>query len=648
MPRVPSRLDGLSNCLTGLGDPEVDTRLATRRTWSYHPPVTELEQEWMQSWMAYVEVSTIPEAMFRSGFDIINIKPDTIDVGSLRSYMEGDLQPRPDGTLDLKRSLSYYAWKLREQGDKVGGAVLYPVLDDGLDPREPLDIRRIRRVVGWQVFDRGEITPWGGLRNLRPVYYVMSDVLAASGDTEYHLQPGDVIHASRVIVHEGRPGLSPREQRFRNWWGLSVLELNAPARKAAEYGAACARTYMDRVSWLHLSMAELNEMLAEKDDDGNDIGEAIVSARLRTIRKFAHLLGIVATDGGRQPDTASEVDQQIRGRNPDKLESVGESSGDLAKLVEMNWNEWSYGSRLPPSIAFGQTPSGLRGGDNEGDWQKFEGDVKLQQTTWGTWVINQMLMLEFAAKEGPTNGVIPEHWEIRWRPLRQSTALEIAAIAEAQARADRVRIESNVVEASEVRDQRLVRGDLDGPLRVEADVTDETAGVGPAQVGIATSALEGGIAVGEGRVSPKFLARWLTSIDEARYPPATAAQMAEDAASGRPTAAPTLPGAQPVPTEDALDPAIAEPKPEAFSTDPRPSDLHTPQDIRDLLATKWPAMQLHTRTITRMAEKHGLRKWPLAGKAGYSLADIEAVLSGEVEPPDADPPTDDQSSLSES
>lgn len=624
---MPARLDGLSNCLTGIGDPDVDTRLATRRTWAFQRSVYELEQEWLQSWMAYVEVSTLPEAMFRAGFDVINIKPDTIDSASIRSWVEGDLTVMPDGSVSRQRGLGYHAWQLREQGDKFGGALLYPILDDGLDPREPLDVRRIERVVGWEVFDRGEITPWGSSRNLEPQYYVLSDVVSLLESGEHTLQPGDIIHASRVIVHKGRDGVSRREQRYRQWWGVSVLELNEPARRAAEYGAECARTYMDRVSWLHLSMAELNELLQTTDDAGNEIGEDIVSTRLRTIRKFARTLGIVATDGGRAGSAASEVNQPIPPRNPDKLESVGESSGDLAKLVELNWTEWAYGSRLPASIAFGQAPTGLRGGDNVGDWQKFEGDVKFAQRNWGTRVINKMLLIEFAAKQGPTGGVIPDEWEIHWRPLRISTPSELAEIDRKRAEADEVRIRSSVIAPDEVREQRLVKGDVDGPLRVEPTVTEEEAvAPEPALVGIASAVLEAAIAVGEGTITPEFFASYLTSIDEARYPEVRATEIAQSARSFSDDLG--VAEAE-VSTDDA--PEMVEP----FSTDPRPSDLMKPRDIAAKLSERF-GMPLHTATVTALARRNGLRRWSLAGKSGFSLADIERVLASEVEPQRAD------------
>lgn len=618
------RQDGLVNCVTGLGDDELDTSTHTRRTWSYQRSVWDLEQEFIQNWMAAREVSQLPWDMFREGFDLVGL-PEGTDLAAIMSYIEGDFRVRPDGQVEEIEGINSLAHRLRREGDKLGGAVLLPIVDDGLDPIEPLDLRRIRSIKGWVLLDRSEITPWAGYAgvNTRPEYFVLSDVLSSERAGK-DLQPGDIIHRSRLIIHEGVE-LSTREMRRRNWWGASVLEKNERQRRGAEEGEAYANTYLDRASWLGYWMSNLNEMLAAKDPDGNPVGEEIVSGRMRTFRTNTRTLGVAVLDGGSKQAT-TENGQVLPERLPDKIESVSESAGDLPGLVRLNWESWQMGSTMPKSIAFGDTVGGLNSGANAGDWQSWSGFVHAHQVDWGTPIINMILLLTFAAHNGPTNGVIPETWQIVWRPLLRPSPLEKAQIAKAQAEADNARIGSNTVKADEVRKQRMELGDLDGPLRVEPEegIVEDTTGLPPAQVGIATASLEGGVAVGEGRVTEEFLAGWLTSIDEERYPPEKAAAMAASAVQRG-----VLPtGPDGMPADEAQDEADAEAEEVApFSNDPRPSDLMSAKSIAEMVRARFGAdVNITGRKITNMGNRGEIRWWPVAGAKYYSQAEAEAVL----------------------
>lgn len=635
-----TRADGLSNCIEGLGDPEVDTRLATFRTYTIQPSVEELEQEWIQNWMAYVEVTLVANTMFRSGYDLVKVTPE-IDLAAVASYAEGDLHVRADGSVDTQHGLSWYARQLKVQGDKLGGAALYPILEDGMDPREPLNVHRIDRVVGWEVFDRREIVPVATGRNSEPEFWMLADVieLTKASQGTRTLRPGDVIHKSRLRRYIGRGDLSRREQRYRQWWGLSVLELNKRQRLAAERASEHLSTFIARAGYMHYQVAELDELLRSKDENGNRIGEAALKDRMRVQRNAMSNLGMAISDGGRQAYTDVASGQEIPARLPDKLESINESSGDLSKIVENKQREWARGAQLPESIAFSATgDTGLRGGENGGDWQKFAGDVKAEQENGfcGTETLNWMYTIVFSSKRGPTGGMLPDSWQIQWRPLRIPTPMEVAEIAKAQAEADEVRIRSNVVEAAEVRHQRMVLGDVDGPLRVEEDVGDQAAGVGPAQVGIATAVLEGGMAVGRGETTPEFFAAYLQSIDEPRFPPDRATQLAEAA---RPKGAPVpIPGEQSLASTDGSTPlvdtaAVADAdEPEPFSSDPRPGDLMKPGDLAEIITARFGISQ-GSQSINAMARRHGLRRWKVGTSGGYSKAEIIAAYEADVAEP---------------
>ena len=639
---MTERQDGLANCLTNLGiddgDDTLDTRQRTFRTHTHYRTVYELEAEFDQSWMAATEVEALPAMMFGGGFEVVNIKPDTVDAGAVRSYTLTDVEAQPDGSIDREPGINWYAWQLREQGDKAGGAALLAILDDGLDPIEPLDHRRIQRVVGWEVFDRSEITPLYSGYNAEPAYYMLSSVLAASRPSSRGpgslpdadaLRPGEVIHASRLWVHVGRT-LGRRQMRNRQGWGASVLERLERERRGVEESSEYLRTYADRASWLWLSLAELDELLSRKDADGNSIGEQALTKKMRLVRRYARTLGIVPTDGGRGAFT--EEGEQIPERKPDKLESITESTGDLVKIAEFDLHQWARGTGLSASTALNLIPGGLGGGDNKGDRQKEAKMVRQEQTLWATPVVDWMLTIIFASREGPTQGAIPT-WETRWPPQDVPTPLEQAQVDKVRAEADAARIRSNTIEAGEVTQQRFVDGDAFGPLRVTRDEEDDVeTGIGPALVGIATQVLAGAVAVGEGQLSPEFFAIYLTSIDEQRFPPDRALEIAQSIASmPLPLDEPTSDGVDAVGDEGTLDDEPPVDPLASLFADIEKGDLRQPKAIAEEL-TERSGMRIHTRAITDLIKRHNIQPRRVGNKTGYSLREVATVLGADRDP----------------
>lgn len=528
------RQDSLVNVMTGLGDTEVDLRLHTTRSPVLHPRQTsEYQGEWRKNSMAYREVSQVAGDMFREGLDLINFVPDAIDTRSLKSWLEGDTTPEADGSINRTFGLLYYAQKVIEIGDKVGGAALFPVMRDGLDPAYPIDWRRIEEVVEWVVFDRSELIPYvvDGM-GTEPDYWMLSSVTSSSGG--HKLTPGQVIHKSRLWRHKGVE-LSDREERFQQWWGDSELERNWDSRRAVEEGLTYANTYLHRASWLHYSFAELNETYGEIDENtGELIGPEIVDKRMRQTRQMASTIGIMVTDGGRQGSKSADGQTELAGRNPDKIESVVEKIGDLVDIVELNRNAWQAGFGAPRSIAFGEAASALRGGENAGDWKSWEGTIRYKRKVKRVQeLVNWMLTISFASRNGPTRGLLPTQWEQVWRPLVTPSPKEKAEIDKARAEADNMRIEKGVAKPDEVRDQRIVQGDVEGQLRASAEQDDVGSTVQPAQVGIAEKILEGALAVANGQISEEYYAAYLMAIDPIRFTESSAAVLAAKASKGR-------------------------------------------------------------------------------------------------------------------
>jgi hypothetical protein len=660
-----SRQDGLINAMTGLGDSEIDLRLHTTREPSWQRTTAEYSTEWRENPLANREVSQAAGDMFREGFDITGL-PEGIDLAAIKSWIEGDTTPNPDGSLNRTKGLLYYARKVIEQGDKVGGAALYIIVDDGLDPVHPLDWRRIQRIVGWEVLDRSEITPWvtDGM-GTEPEYWMLSNVMSRprDGGRIAALRPGQVIHASRLWRHKGVE-LDGREERLRQWWGASVLDLNWDPRRAVEGGTNYANTYLHRASWLHYSLSDLDGLLRETEEEtGRDIGFELLDERMRQVRKIASTMGILVSDGGKPATKAADGQTEIGGRNADKVESVVERTGDLVSIVQLNRDQWQAGSSMPPSIAFGMRgSSALDGGENAGDWQSWQGTINLKRADKDVkGLVIWMLTYTFASREGPTNGLIPTKWEIHWRPLIVPSAKEKAEIALAQAQADNARIETDVAKPEEVREQRLVQGDVEGPLKAKADevvvstqpTNAETTAASDVQAqalnGAQMNALRDTIAAVTLGQMPVESAEWLISVAVPGLDLAKAREALEKAAAFTPVPldgspavrAASVPdptpalamGAEPtvdadLPGDEDLRMAEVEPEPDPIDAllAEIPADLMTPAAIVEHIKTTL-GLDVSTQQVHALAKKYGARSGRVGGARGFSFRDVKVAIA---------------------
>ena len=625
------RMDSLNNlvsCRTGLGREDSDARTLTTRPWVGQPDPYLLELEYQSSWMAYREVHQLSNDMFRSGFDLRNVEPPDTDVTGIQAILEGDRAVNEDGHLGDDRGLLYYAEKVTEIGNAIGGAALLAIVDDGLDPIEPLNVNRIQRVVGWVVLDRREIMPWYGRGDVEPQYYMLTSVTWLPPGSE--IRTGQVIHKSRLWVNVGRE-LSRTEMRARQGWGASWLEMNWAWRRGAEEALSYLLTYAWRASWLNLSIANLDEMLKSVDEEGTEIGPELVDRRAQLFRQQATTLGIGITDAGSGGQVLVSG-TKIEGRPADKVESIGESVGDLPKIEETARNVWRMGTAIPASIAFGEGVSGLRGGDNDGDWMTWEGQVQGAQSTDGNFIVNWMLTLMFAAKDGPTGGMIPR-WTLEPKPLRAPTADEKIGEQNSLAEGDARRILDRVVTSAEVRKQRVELQDF-GPLRIMEGI-DTTEAETPLRVGDLTVLFDTAKAIKAGEMTAEAGAQLIVLAAGDRYTPEQARAFAvaslpqapaapTTGATGASSTSPAVPAGPGEQDEVDTDADVV-----AFTLDPLPpGGVKTAKQIVTELAGQIP---ITVRTIRKLARPGSdgspplIRVWDTFGREpGYSIAEVVA------------------------
>jgi hypothetical protein len=615
--------DALQNKTTGLGTSE-DVQLDTEIVAGRRMGVGELDLLMQSSALAWRSIWQLAFDVVRKGFSLVNVKPADLDIGELKSYIDGDYSVRPDGSINRARGLLWYVARLLGLGDGLGGAVLIPLLDDGMDPIEPLDVRRIKRITGWVVLDRREITPWshdGG----EPEYYVLSGSYRRGT-----VRLGDVWHKSRLWVHEGMP-ISDWARRMNGYWGVSKLELTRTERLGAEASLQYLLSYMHRSSWIRYAVASMNELLKETDDDGNAIGEERMQERMQEFRRMITTLGVAIVDGG-TPSTVDEDGHPIPARNADQVDSIVESVGGLPEIHDRALTRWQVAVGMPRTIALGEQAPGIGNNENIGDWQSWEGTCDATRVDAVTPLLTWCLILIFSSVEGPTKGVVPTSFSIEYNRLVVQSADDQAKTARAVAEADGLRISQRVVLPEEVREQRVVGQDWTGPLRASGKLQSSAADL---LVGTTQVVFQAALAVQAGQLSPEAFAALMPPLTNARVG-STQAQAISDVLRSFPAPSPQpqtgqLPVSPDVAADDEDD---ADANPEDASPDllDFSADAPPPGGLSPARAIKARLRELGFSTVTvqqirKLAREREIRVWRTLGREPeYSLAEVVEVL----------------------
>lgn len=367
-------------------------------------------------------VTREPEDAVRAGYSIGNV-PGTVSDAIFKAA-DGSNDDGTEGLGMLRALRKAHMWR-RAYG---GGAILCMV-DDGREWSEPIDKANIRKVHGFEVFTRMEVTvsSWGldpeePQTFNRPKYYQ----IGARGRTL------DRVHASRVIRLKGID--LPMDQEIAiGGWGGSVLDLTWEA----------IRNYADTCNY----SAELVGLLTQDVFKTADMGSAIdagdagdVIARVEALRAAMGVMGALVIDKEKE-------DYQIAQRSLQGLK-------DTAEIAERHL---VASSEQPRSVLFGEVPGGLNSGSNFGELEIWYGHVGSERADKYTSPARRMLALIMLSKEGPTSGRLPAGWTLEWGDLWVLSDQEKADLALKGAQRRSIDVQSGAVSADEVRqDPQLV------------------------------------------------------------------------------------------------------------------------------------------------------------------------------------------------
>lgn len=414
-----ARFDGWYNVLTGLGDISRDK---TEYADFQHDPVDQqsCEELWRGDDMAACIVETIPAEMLRQGFDI-SLGNSSTDKNESELLLKAAIE-------ELEVIEKYQEVLCYERA--YGGGAIFPGADDGQDPAEPLDLKRLRSLKWISVLEPRELVPESWYSDpLKPKLgqverYRINPIGTANTTT----QTGALIHESRLITFPG-VRVTKRTRSENNSWGDSVL-------------VRCRRV----LSHFHQSWSSAAVLLA-------DFAQAVL--KMKGLADF-----LAANDTESVVNRAQGMDlarSVCRAVIIDSEEEFGRQVTPLTELPEMLDKfalRLSATARMPVSLLLGQSPAGLQA-TGASDIRFFYDRVKTDQTRRLKPRLERLIKMIMLAKQGPLAGNEPKNWSVTFPSLWQETEKEKAEIRKSQADADRVYMEYGVISPEEVARSRF-------------------------------------------------------------------------------------------------------------------------------------------------------------------------------------------------
>ena len=424
------RLDNWGNALTGLGGlrDKVQAYVFARRGRTNDE---ELEAMYEEDDVASKICDSVPEHMLRRGFKVV-IDGDPDMSKAVEDYIDA-----LDGVECLTDAL---VWER-----VFGGGVMVLGLDDGQDVGLPLDEDQLRAIRFINVLDRRDIIPIYWYNDPNQPKYGKPEIYRITYFTNGVSKPKEPgaksptmsmeVHESRLLVFGGMR--STLRNRMRNHgWGASMLSrIRGPLRTFHGNWQSVEHLMTDASQGVY----KLKGLL-----------QAIASGKTEELQTRMEI-----TEMGRSVGRAIMVDADA-----ESYERKDTSMSGLPDLLDRTATRLAMAARAPVTVVMGISPAGLNAtGDSDiRNWYdvlEAERKQKLRKP------VTRLVRLVMISLEGPTNGVVPEKWEVEFPPLWQPTEAEKATTFSTRATAMTGLVTSAVITPEEAAMELVKSGDLD-------------------------------------------------------------------------------------------------------------------------------------------------------------------------------------------
>lgn len=309
-----------------------------------------------------------------------------------------------------------------------GGAALFMVCDDGMEPSEPVDPKRIRGIADLVPLSKREIKPhdYNYLNYRNPELYRISTskALSESNDLQYLL-----VHSSRILRFDGL--YLPWKQRLNNdGWGLSYLQ-----------------PFFDPWKRYRGATDGLSTMLSEMDLFVHKIpglAQKVASGRESALKQRLEANSLSrSVYGGMALDTEEEVTFAAR------------SLGGAQDLFDRLLDDLVAAADMPKPLLFGTSPAGGLSESGKYEDKVWASTIERYQTHSLKRVLTQFFTLLMTMPNGPTSGQIPAEWTVFFPPYFATSDADRANLRQQVALSDQIYLNAKVLTPMEIRASRF-------------------------------------------------------------------------------------------------------------------------------------------------------------------------------------------------
>jgi uncharacterized protein len=373
-------------------------------------------------------VDALPEAAFERGW-----------------RLEENLGPEQSEA--VRDSLDYFQVQAqlvltRKWARLYGGAALYIGSDDG--PQEA-PLKYGGRVHFFQPYERDE---------LQPSRYYDDPLSPKFGEASHYrltpmrshaTAPSVIIHESRLIIMHGVK-TTPRKRAQNNGWGSSVLIRPMKAIQQFHAAYAIVLSLLGDANQNVYKWKGLADLLLRGQEE-------VLEARMRVLDKIRSTIHGIAVDADEEDFIRSQINVTGMDALLDKYAIRVASAG-----------------KMPATVLMGMSPAGLNA-TGESDLRNWGSQVDVEKREQFTPGLERCIRVIFRARNGPTGGVEPSTWSIKFPSLFAPTPREEAEIRSINAQTDQVYVDMQVLRPAQVAKARFT-GDTEQqtPLVTPEDI----------------------------------------------------------------------------------------------------------------------------------------------------------------------------------
>lgn len=367
----PLRWDSWVNAATGFGTSR-DKSMA-----SSFQPGTLLTDADFRALYTYDDLGgkiadTYPKEEMRLGFGIGGYAPD--EINDAEKYLR-------------KFEIPQTVTDARIWGNVFGGSAIWPLVSDGLPPEEPLDLTKIKSVLGLRVIDRRWLIPetWyytGPKAGYPELYRIVQPTQGGA------LLTIGRIHETRLVKF---PGVRTEWQQklAKLMWDDSCFVKPYDALRSSGNVWKAIETLVCDANQGVFKIQHLFDLVTADPTQQDDAANFAQSPSGKLLKRISFM------DRTRSAGRAIVLDKDL-----EEFERVPTQFAGLADLSDRAWKRVSAASDIPVSILMGENPAGLNAtGDNELRW--FFAKVSANQCQIVEPRIRQLFRILFSAQDAP-------------------------------------------------------------------------------------------------------------------------------------------------------------------------------------------------------------------------------------------------------